>query len=333
MKNTPVTRRILGALLPLAMLLGVQQSSIGGISGSGYFGEINRFASIIIGGEKFETDDVLVVHNASAQGTTVQDLVQGQRVYANVDLEARQARVLVHYDIVRGPLRSITVGDNGDSARLRVLGQTINIDLNTLVHDKELAEYGRGDRVAVDGWRRGNGTVVASSLRLANNYDAAIGGRIRDISGSGITVNGTWIEVPQLEEYRAEGWLTVGAPVWANLHLDGRRPTRLNDGKRSYLAATLLPLPSPLINRPPELDAIGETRTRLTGTLTAIHPDGRLEINGQVTIQIEAATSMLDRQQDEREFGPHSLRLGDQLRVILSTAGSLPAAKRIVRIP
>ena len=140
-----------------------------GIGGTGVIGTIRRFGSIVVNDLRitYPPDVRVRIDGAPAR---VADLKLGQvvRVVARGTDGGLSTRAIDVTSEVVGPVEAVARG------RLTVLGQ--NVSTAGLKHPKKLAV---GERVAVSGLRRADGTIVASLIERRAEGSARVAGPVR----------------------------------------------------------------------------------------------------------------------------------------------------------
>lgn len=140
-----------------------------GIGGTGVIGTIRRFGSIVVNDLRiaYPPDVRVSIDGAPAR---VADLKVGHvvRVVARGSEGALSTRAIAVTSEVVGPVEAVARG------RLTVLGQAVST--SGLTGSKRFAV---GERVAVSGLRRGDGTIVASLIEPRADGSARVAGPVR----------------------------------------------------------------------------------------------------------------------------------------------------------
>ncbi|MBD3655067.1 MULTISPECIES: DUF5666 domain-containing protein [Marinobacter] len=159
----------------------------GGIRGTGAsVGPVSGFGSVFVNGVRFDTADILnrVVDSDDGIGSEA-ELAKGMILRVNGEWAADgqgTAESMAYDDSLRG---AITVTRPWDpvtlSAEIAIYGQTVQIDRQTVIQGKLVADLADGDLVRVSGWRLATGGFRASYIGLltgGSEDDVELEGRI-----------------------------------------------------------------------------------------------------------------------------------------------------------
>lgn len=240
MSRTGETRRLLlawlgaGALLPRPGTAAPAKRRDIGIGGTGFIGTIQRFGSIFVNDRRITYAADVPLH-IDGERRGVRDLKVGHvvRLVARPDADRLvTAAIAVEREVV-GPI--IAVSEDS----LNVLGQTVA--LGTVQPQRR---WRKGERVAVSGLRRTDGTIVASLIERLGAGPSRVAGVLERDAG------GFWIA--GLKLLRAEeAWLGRRVVVTGRIVKGGFQP--------SHAA------PAPLIGQEAGVTAISiETYVRAT---------------------------------------------------------------------
>ncbi len=172
-----LTALLVSAALCLVSCGDVLTLAEGGMSGTGITaGRITGFGSIYVNGIHYDVDNALFYRN----GTQVTDQTRfaaGEFITVtgslNSDGISGIASQVTFDGLVKATVEAIAV----DGKSIQVLGQTIQIDLLTVLHGfNQLSDLQLAQLVEVSGDRLPNGTIKASSISLlADSYQTTDG--------------------------------------------------------------------------------------------------------------------------------------------------------------
>lgn len=193
---------IISAALSLSSCGDVLTLAEGGLTGTGITaGRITGFGSIYVNGIHYDVDQALFYRNGS-QVTDQTSFAAGEFITVtgsvNTDAVSGIATQVKFEGLVKGTVAAIAA----DGQSLTVLGQTIELDLLTVLHGfDQLADLQVGNLVEISGDRLPNTVIKASSLSLvADTYQSSEGlqvmGAITHLNSeaktfqmSGLTIN------------------------------------------------------------------------------------------------------------------------------------------------
>lgn len=140
----------------------------GGIRGTGAsVGPVSGFGSVFVNGIRFETDgnitsdDGISRENQLAKGMILR--IEGEWQ----DDDQGRADDVEYDDTLRGPVEVITPWDPVTrTATVRVAGQAVHLDSQTVIRGKLVESLADGDFVRVSAWRLANGDFRASFVGL-----------------------------------------------------------------------------------------------------------------------------------------------------------------------
>ena len=173
-----------------------------GINGGGAwnaFGPLSTFGSIVVIGVRYAVDDAQFLVNG--QPATQADLAQGQVVFVVGDVDeggltGRAERVIYEHN-VRGSVTAIDLA----ARRLTVLGQQVQVGVDTLfgpsIPPEGLAALVVGDAVTVSGFVDSSGHVAATRVdRDAAPGTAEVRGPVSglDVAATRFQVNGLAVD-------------------------------------------------------------------------------------------------------------------------------------------
>jgi hypothetical protein len=168
------------AVLCLCLLptLALAQSSDQGIGGTGYYGAITGFGSIIVNGEHIQYSDQTPL-TIDGVPMPVTALREGQivRVVARGFVPTAD-RIDIEHEVV-GKIDAVA----GEPGTIRVLGQTV-------VLPEWYAMPGDVQRVAVTGWRRLDGVIEAEMVEPAISPMDQIAGTVTTLGDGRLQING-----------------------------------------------------------------------------------------------------------------------------------------------
>lgn len=131
-QNKPILLILLLAFFVTACGESSSNLASGGIGGTGISqGTITGFGSVILNGEKFNTDGTTFTIDDNQTGTSQADLAIGMQVKVQVDATGNTATAIVFEPEVEGPIDAVDTANNA----LTVLGRTVVIDDNTKIED------------------------------------------------------------------------------------------------------------------------------------------------------------------------------------------------------
>lgn len=149
----------------------------GGMSGTGITaGRITGFGSIYVNGIHYDVDNALFYRN-SLQVSNQSSFAAGEFITVtgsiNTDGVTGIASQVTFNGLVKGTVEALAT----DGKTVTVLGQTIQIDLLTVLHGfDQLADLQAGNLIEVSGDRLPNGAIKASSIALlADSYQSTDG--------------------------------------------------------------------------------------------------------------------------------------------------------------
>lgn len=147
----------------------------GGIRGTGSsVGPVSGFGSVFVNGVEFTTDRTVIGDDGISQESR---LVVGMILRVDGewrDTELGDADTVEYDDTLRGVMQVVTPWDPvSKTAAVRILGQTVRIDSQTVVKGSLVENLADGDFVRMSGWRLPSGEFRASyiGLRTDQNRD------------------------------------------------------------------------------------------------------------------------------------------------------------------
>ena len=200
----------------------------GGIGGTGItpiattgatLGSISEFGSIVVNGERFNTDNASFFFND--EPITQSDLRIGMNVLAAVDFTSSEAAQVNYVPSLIGPVESIDLADNS----FQSLGQTIRFGGGTTFSNTALAEISPGMVVEVSGLRNATGVIFATFIRPALDVTRIqlVGAILSDIGNTQqFSLNGLQVEIGQadLSQISTEE-LSFGSKVYVTASASG----------------------------------------------------------------------------------------------------------------
>ena len=156
-----------------------------GIGGTGIFGTITGFGSVLVNGLTIDFDQETVITNDGVL-TSESALAVGQVVAIEAgSREGRlQARSISIANAVSGPITAVTAS----RTQIEVLGQTVALDPEMLKTPVP-TDLSAGQWVTVSGLRNAQGTIVASRIgRRATGGRISVRGPVRSRTENGFTI-------------------------------------------------------------------------------------------------------------------------------------------------
>jgi len=185
----------MGVLATIAVLISIIAVGVSdaGIGRSGIAsGRITRFASIFVNGREFGTETATVI--VDGQAATVGDLKLGQTVFVrgivDSELPVGVADEVVASSVIDGPITSI----DSDEMQLTVLGKMAFADADSVVErlsgDDGFENLAVGDRVAISGFRRSDGSLLASRIEeTAPGGDNRVVGEVNNLVATSFQID------------------------------------------------------------------------------------------------------------------------------------------------
>ena len=169
-------------------------------------GSISGFGSVIVNGVRFETNSASFEIDGTAGVQS--DLAVGDVVTVvgtvNENGSDAQASSVSFDDVVEGPVSAVNVG----AATLTVLGQTVLVDAGTSFDDNispaSLDGIKVGDIVEVSGFRRADGSVVATRIEAKPaGGEFEVTGLVSNLSGVTLSINALSVDfsAAQLDDF------------------------------------------------------------------------------------------------------------------------------------
>lgn len=146
----------------------------GGMSGTGITaGRITGFGSIYVNGIHYDVDNALFYRNGQ-QVTDQSSFAAGEFITVTGSLNSDGVSGIASQVKFAGLVKATVEAIAADGNSLQVLGQTIQIDLLTVLHGfDQVSDLQLGNLVEVSGDRLPNGTIKATSISLiADSYQA-----------------------------------------------------------------------------------------------------------------------------------------------------------------
>lgn len=319
----------------------------GGIGGSGItpisnpdfsYGTITGFGSVIINGERYNTDqsEFLIDGVSGSQA----DLALGMLVSANVDFDQMRASRVSYDSSVLGPLATV----DALAKRINVLGQTIIIGADTILDELTLAQLNPGNFVQLTGIRDATGSLRATWIARASSTDQVrVTGNIANLQTGDeqFSIGQLSIDYNAADLSGLNSALVTGTPVIVSASAVNLDTASMNLSAASIVPAALAQLDA---GRRIEIEGIvsevlsatrfsldgrtvstnGNTIVQLVGgapaTYAAVNSNTRLEVEGTMNADgtVNATRVIVIPSDESRLAGPvESLAVGSQtLRVL-----------------
>lgn len=308
---------IISAALSLSSCGDVLTLAEGGLTGTGITaGRITGFGSIYVNGIHYDVDQALFYRNGS-QVTDQTSFAAGEFITVtgsvNTDAVSGIATQVKFEGLVKGTVAAIAA----DGQSLTVLGQTIELDLLTVLHGfDQLADLQVGNLVEISGDRLPNRVIKASSLSLvADTYQ----------SSEGLQVMGAITHLnPEAKTFQMSG-LTIN---YSSANLVAWNGQALANGQTVQVKASQLPTAAVLTAEQLSLQTTqgqypDKSRLELEGIVSAISSATEFTLAGQKVVTTTAT----------QFIGLNTPVVGLNLEVegIIDAAGILQAKKVMLR--
>lgn len=308
---------IISAALSLSSCGDVLTLAEGGLTGTGITaGRITGFGSIYVNGIHYDVDQALFYRNGS-QVTDQTSFAAGEFITVtgsvNTDAVSGIATQVKFEGLVKGTVAAIAA----DGQSLTVLGQTIELDLLTVLHGfDQLADLQVGNLVEISGDRLPNTVIKASSLSLvADTYQ----------SSEGLQVMGAITHLnPEAKTFQMSG-LTIN---YSSANLVAWNGQALANGQTVQVKASQLPTAAVLTAEQLSLQTTqgqypDKSHLELEGIVSAISSATEFTLAGQKVVTTTAT----------QFIGLNMPVVGLNLEVegIIDAAGILQAKKVMLR--
>lgn len=308
---------IISAALSLSSCGDVLTLAEGGLTGTGITaGRITGFGSIYVNGIHYDVDQALFYRNGS-QVTDQTSFAAGEFITVtgsvNTDAVSGIATQVKFEGLVKGTVAAIAA----DGQSLTVLGQTIELDLLTVLHGfDQLADLQVGNLVEISGDRLPNTVIKASSLSLvADTYQ----------SSEGLQVMGAITHLnPEAKTFQMSG-LTIN---YSSANLVAWNGQALANGQTVQVKASQLPTAAVLTAEQLSLQTTqgqypDKSHLELEGIVSAISSATEFTLAGQKVVTTTAT----------QFIGLNTPVVGLNLEVegIIDAAGILQAKKVMLR--
>ncbi|MFM2320400.1 MAG: hypothetical protein RLZZ215_3021 [Pseudomonadota bacterium] len=252
----------------------------GGMTGTGITaGRITGFGSIYVNGIHYQVNDAGLYRNGSRVADQ-SSFAAGEFITVtgsvNTDGVSGIATQVSFDSLVKGVVEAITA--EGQNQSLNVLGQTVELDLLTVLHGfDQLTDLQLGNVLEISGDRLPNGKIKASSIALiADSYQTT----------EGLQLMGAISQLkPELKTFKING-LTINYST-ANLLAWGGQT--LANGQTVQVKATQLPNNAVLIAQQLSLQTMqgkypNKSHLELEGIVTALSAANEFSLAGQKII-------------------------------------------------
>lgn len=250
----------------------------GGMTGTGITaGRITDFGSIYVNGVHYQVDDALLYRNGSRVADQT-SFAAGEFITVtgsvNTDGVSGIATQVSFEGLVKGVVEALAA----DGQSLTVLGQTVELDLLTVLHGfDQLTDLQIGNVLEISGDRLPNGSIKASSITLiADSYQTSEGLQLMGLI--------THLK-PELKTFQISG-LTIN---YGDANLSTWNNQALANGQRVQVKASQLPMNAVLIAQQLSLQTTEDkypekSRLELEGVVSTIVAANEFTLAGQKII-------------------------------------------------
>ncbi len=186
-----------------------------GIEGTGIIGVITGFGSICVNGIEIEYTESTPVSIDEIPGS-VHALKIGQivEVFAEGNGDYLHARQINVHHMISGPVTPIQ-----RSHRIEILGQPIEITQSTLIDLPGMGKgrsFKQGQSLKISGFRRQDGTIVATRIEPGTPGRITLLGRVKNISRGQLNINGVPVKLTPTSDLKN---ITLGKEVFISGHV------------------------------------------------------------------------------------------------------------------
>ena len=177
--------------LLLLSLMNATLSARGGVSGTG--GRLIGFSSIIVNGRLFKTQAADIQING--QPALESELKLGATLYVEAPIGSQDASSVSYFDQIAGVIENVQLTAN--LLKLSILGQTVEVNLETVVHGGTSGLLQAGTEIAASGLHRPDGALVATHVELRPLNQLQIIGTVSDLGSTSFQVNDLTVDFSQ----------------------------------------------------------------------------------------------------------------------------------------
>lgn len=255
-----------------ALVVAIVMVSCGGgtdvaeITGSGSRqGDIEAFGSVFIAGERYNTDEAVVVFDGS-EGSGESELRVGMQ--AKLTLRPKAHRIIDRMD-VSSRLVGVVGSTDLTNNRFFLLGQEVRVDDRTVLDCCEQNGLNAGDTIRVFASEIEDGVLLASLVEAVAYVDELVAGTVSAINGADVQVAGLTVDISALSDR------SVAVRVGERVRASGQRNLVLSPDRLVATAFDKTELLAIRVGEPVELSGvISHYQSLLKGRVVEFEMDG-----------------------------------------------------------